>query len=86
MRLLLILFLVFQLSSVPVPLLGSVIYGPDGRVLSAAPPGFIPSTTLYGLTTERIDICPYFAQGKCNNTICPMLHPGIVTKHKLCSL
>ena len=68
----------FQLATAPVPLVGPVIYGPDGRIMSAAaPPGFIPGS-LYGSGTERIDICPYFAQGKCNNLICPLLHPGTV--------
>ena len=68
----------FQINSSAVPLVPPppVIYGPDGRVMSAAPPGFIPGPP-YGSETERVDICPYFSQGKCNNPTCPMLHPGI---------
>ena len=54
-----------------------VIYGPDGRIMSAAPPGFIPGP-VYGSENERIDICPFFVQGKCNNSLCPMVHPGMV--------
>lgn len=53
-----------------------VIYGPDGRIMSAAPPGFIPGP-LYGSENERIDICPFFVQGKCSNSMCPMVHPGM---------
>ena len=56
-----------------------VIYSPDGRIMSAAPPGFIPGTP-YGVGTERIDVCPYFARGQngCTNPVCPMLHPGMI--------
>ena len=52
-----------------------VIYSPDGRVLSAAPPGFFPCAP-YGTGPERMDVCPYFSQGKCTNPTCPMIHPG----------
>lgn len=67
----------FQINSpAAVPLISPVIYGPDGRILSAAPPGFIPGPP-YGSETEQIDICPFFAQGKCINQMCPLVHPGM---------
>jgi muscleblind protein len=63
-----------HLNGPPLPLVAPVIYSPDGRVMSAAPPGLIPNTP-YGTGAERIDICPYFSQGKCNNPVCLMIHP-----------
>ncbi|CAI7994459.1 Muscleblind-like protein 3 [Geodia barretti] len=56
------------------PLMGPIIYSPDGRVMSAAPPSLVPNTP-YGMGAERMDVCPYFAQGKCINPACHMIHP-----------
>jgi hypothetical protein len=64
-----------RLNRASVPLMGPIIYSPDGRVMSAAPPGLVPNIP-YGMGAERMDVCPYFAQGKCSNPACHMIHPG----------
>ena len=67
-----------QMNAPAVPLMAPIIYSHDSRIMSAAPPGFLPNAS-YNAGSDRIEICPDFVQGVCTSQMCPNVHPGIYT-------